>query len=235
MTTHSTSTIEASTAGEAALGSDASPMAGLSMPLVNAMETQRAIRRLHPDPVDDELILRCIELATKAPTGSNTQTWEWVVVRDPSVKAKLAGWNRLAWRFYGPLLGRLGGADRTSGMVSAGQWQARHFEEIPVIVIACLRGPRPLVPAVATASYYASIYPSVQNFLLACRALGLGAALTTMPIWRTRSVRRALGLPRSVRPCAAIPVGWPRGRYGPTTRKPVEEVVHLDRWSRHAA
>src|SRR5512139_1342411 len=71
-----------------------------SMPLEEAMRTQRAIRRLKPDPVDDALVLQLIELALKAPTGSNAQNWEFVVVRDPAVKAKLARFNRQAWSLY---------------------------------------------------------------------------------------------------------------------------------------
>src|ERR671933_538680 len=124
---------------------------GLDMPLREAMETQRAIRRLKPDPVDDEVIMRCIELALKAPTGSNAQNWEWIVVRDREVKANLARFYREAWTVYGT-----------------------------------------------------------------ARAQGLGAALTTLPLWSVTRARSALGLPYSVTPCAVIPVGWPRGRYGPT-------------------
>jgi len=105
-----------------------------------------------------------------------------------------------------------------------------HFEEIPVLVVACLRGIRPLWPPVAVISYYGSIYPSVQNLLLAARAAGLGAALITLPLWSPWLVRRALGLPWRVTPCAVVPLGWPMGRYGPTTRRPVGEVVHLDRY-----
>jgi nitroreductase len=115
-------------------------------------------------------------------------------------------------------------------IIKAVQWQADHFEEIPVIVIACLRGPRPWLPPVAATSYYGSIYPSVQNLLLAARAAGLGAALITLPLWSTFLARRALGLPWSVTPCAVVPLGWPTGRYGPTTRRPVGEIVHVDRY-----
>jgi len=203
------------------------------MPLREAMETQRAIRRLRPDPVDDEVILRCIEIALKAPTGSNSQNWEWIVVRDLEVKRRLARMNRQAWALYGTL-GRIrsSGNERMRKVIDAVQWQADHFEEIPVVVVACLRGPRlPFLP-IGQSSYYGSIYPAVQNFLLACRAEGLGAALTTLPLWSTTMARRILGLPFSVQPCAVIPVGWPRGRYGPTSRKPVEKVVHYDRWGR---
>jgi hypothetical protein len=77
---------------------------------------------------------------------------------------------------------------------------------------------------------YGSIYPSVQNLLLAARAAGLGAALTTLPLWSPWLVRQALRLWRRVPPCAVVPLGWPIGRYGVTTRRPVGEVVHLDRY-----
>ncbi|HEY3210916.1 MAG TPA: nitroreductase family protein [Actinomycetota bacterium] len=209
---------------------------GLDMPLREAMETQRAIRRLKPDPVDDKVILRCIDLALKAPTGGNAQNWEWIVVRDPEVKANLARLYRQAWRVYGGL-GRIrvGGNKRMMRVVDAVQWQVDHFEEVPVLVVPCLRGTLPrllsLTP-VGASSHFGSIYPAIQNFLLACRAEGLGAALTTLPVWSTTLARRALGLPWNVQPCAVIPVGWPRGRYGPTSRKPAEKVVHYDRWGK---
>ena len=203
----------------------------LDMPLREAMETQRAIRRLKPDPVPNDLLLRCIDLALKAPTGSNAQNWEWVVVRDRDVKARLARLYRPAWRVYGGV-GRFisRGNEKMRKVIDAVQWQVDHFEETPVVVVPCLRGPRfPLFPILAT-SHYGSIYPAIQNFLLACRANDLGAALTTLPLWSMTAARRALGLPFNVQPAAVIPVGWPRGKYGPTSRKPVEKVVHYDRW-----
>jgi len=201
------------------------------------MRTQRAIRRLKPDPVDDALVLKLIELALKAPTGSNAQNWEFIVVRDPQVKARLGALNRRAWNLYGGIGRRIARRKGDVGMgkiLDAVQWQADHFEEIPVIVIACLRGVIPPWPPMATASSYGSIYPSVQNLLLAARAAGLGAALITLPLWSKFLARRALGLPWSIHPCAVIPLGWPRGRYGPTTRRPVGEVVSLDRYGNRA-
>ena len=209
----------------------------LAMPLEDAMRTQRAIRRLKPDPVDDALVLHLIELALKAPTGSNAQNWEFVVVRDPAVKAKLGRLNRQAWRLYGGLgrwLVERRGDQRMGKILDAVQWQADHFEEIPVLVVACLRGSLPIWPPAATASLYGSIFPSVQNLLLAARAAGLGAALITLPLWSKVLARRALGLPWSVHPCAVVPLGWPQGRYGPTTRRPVEQVVSLDRYGNRA-
>ena len=171
----------------------------LSMPLEEAMRTQRAVRRLKPDPVDDALVLRLIELALKAPTGSNAQNWDFVMVKDRAVKERLGALNRGAFRIYGGLGRWMARNDpRMLRIIEAVQWQADHFADIPVVIVACLRG--------------------------------LGAALITLPLWSTFLARRALGLPWTVTPCAVVPLGWPRGRYGPTTRRPVGEVVHVDRY-----
>src|SRR5215510_14170643 len=121
----------------------------LDMPLEDAMSTQRAIRRLKPDPVDDALVLKLIELALKAPTGSNAQNWEFVVVRDAQVKAKLARFNRQAWNIYGSIGRRMAqrsGDEAMGRILDAVQWQADHFEEVPVVVVACLRGVIPPWP-----------------------------------------------------------------------------------------
>ena len=122
-------------------------------------------------------------------------------MRDPAVRAKLARLNRRAWNLYGGLGRRMYGRDeRMRKILDAVQWQADHFEEIPVIVVACLRGFIPAWPPVVTASVYGSIFPSVQNLLLAARAAGLGAALITLPLWSKWLARRALGLPWNVQP-----------------------------------
>lgn len=201
------------------------------MPLSEAMETQRAIRRLKADPVDDELVLRLIELAIRAPTGSNAQNWEFIVVRDPKVKKELARLNRKALRL-GRSIERWMARDnpRSRKILNAVQWQADHFEEVPVMVIACLKGLYIPFLHISAISYFGSIFPAVQNLLLAARAVNLGAALTTIPLWNLISVRRVLSLPWNVTPCAVIPLGWPLGHYGPTTRKAVQEVVSIDRF-----
>ena len=207
------------------------------MPLVKAMESQRSIRRLKPDPVDDDVLLRLIELALKAPSGGNRQNLEFVIVRDPGVKAKLGRLNRSAWNTYGRLWRFFAHNDeKTLRAMRAVDWQAEHYEDIPVFVVACLRwttygpivsGIRPPFPPFLASIYYGSVYPAVQNFLLAARAAGLGSGLTVMPLWSTFLAARALSLPPWVSPVAIMPVGWPRGRYGPTTRRPVGDVQHL--------
>ena len=205
----------------------------LTMPLVEAMETQRAVRRILPDPVDDDIVLRCIELGLKAPTGSNGQNWQFVVIKDRAVLASFAQRYRQAWKLYGGLGERVVGDDESMRKVLAAvRWQVEHFEESPVVVVPCLEGAQRFapVPAIAASSWYGSVYPSVQNVLLAARAMGLGASLITLPLWSVTLSRRTLGLPLTVQPICMIPMGWPRGRYGPTTRKPVGDVVHLDRF-----
>jgi nitroreductase len=204
---------------------------GLSMPLADAMRTQRAVRRLRAEPVDDETLLAVLELATRAPTGSNAQGWEFIAVRDPDVKHALARLNRQAFSIYRRRMkGKVRGDLKGARMLAAVSYQADHFEDSPVIVVACLHGhPGPI--RLSQGSFYASIYPAVQNLLLAARSLGLGATLTTLPLWSQTQARRTLGLPRGVTACAVIPLGWPqRGGYGPTTRRPVQEVLHLDHY-----
>jgi nitroreductase len=210
------------------------------MDLEEAMRTQRAIRRLKPDRVSDALILHLIELALKAPTGGNRQNCEFIVVRDRRVKGRLALLNRIAWSVYRPVWRWAAFDDpKTLRLIRAVHWQARHYEEIPVLIVACLRwslyGPLPSgvrlpLPPFLTNIFYGSIFPAVQNLLLAARVAGLGASLTVMPLWSTFLARRVLRLPPWVTPVAVIPVGWPRGRYGSTTRVPAEEVVHVDEY-----
>jgi len=218
-------------------------LAHLNMPLLDAMMTQRALRRVLPDPVDDAVVLKCIELAQRAPTGNDGQNWEFIVVKDRRIKEKLAKRYRQAWKLQSRVVIRRAIArdESMAKIARAVQWQIDHFTEIPVLVVACLRlsareGRLPFVrmPHAAESAYWGSIYPSVQNLLLAARAIGLGASLITLPLWSRTSARRTLGLPPSVSPCCIVTLGWPRGRYGPTTRKPVGEVTHLDAYGHRA-
>jgi len=162
------------------------------------------------------------------------------VVRDQRIKARLARLNRVGWSLYGPIWRFFARRDeKTLRMIDAVQWEADHYEEIPVLVVACLRwttygpivsGIRLPFPPFMAGIYYGSVFPAVQNFLLAARAAGLGSSLTVAPLWSTFLAARALDLPPWVSPIAVLPLGWPRGRYGPTTRKPVGDIVHLDRY-----
>lgn len=213
----------------------ADALAHLGMPMDEAMRTQRAVRRLHLDPVPHEVLLPLLELSLKAPTSSNSQDWHYIVVESPDQKARLAKLYRRLFRVFNRMAERQAkGDEKELRAIRPGQWQAEHFEQLPVFVIPCYRRSaqhRPVGrPQIAVSSFYGSVYPAVQNLLLACRAVGLGASLQTLPIWWVPSVRRILGLPRSIVPVCIIPIGWARGRYGPTTRPEIGEVVHLDRF-----
>lgn len=210
-------------------------LARLGMPLEDAMRTQRAVRRLHLEPVSHEILVPLLELALKAPTSSNSQDWCFMIVEDRAQKAALARtWRRL-FRIIRPIEDRQNAGDPAAQRSSRpGRWQAEHFEDLPVFVVACYRRGlkhRPIGrPQIAVSSFYGSTYPAVQNLLLACRAVGLGASLQTLPIWNIRRTRRILGLPREMNPVCIIPIGWAKGRYGPTTRPPIGDVVHVDRY-----
>jgi nitroreductase len=206
-----------------------------AMPFLDAAVTQRAVRRVLFDPVDERIVVRLIELALEAPTGSNGQNWQFVVVTDRSVKERLGAQYRRSWSFYGGLGKRFRGGDpQTARILRSVQWQVDNFADIPVHVVCCLgagsKVPFLPNPPMVNSSHYGSVYPSVQNLLLGARAVGLGGSLITLPLWSQLVARRILGLPMSVEACCVVPLGWAKGRYGPKDRKPVAEVVHFNRY-----
>jgi len=206
------------------------------MGLFEAMYSCRAMRRLDTKAVPEALLVKLIEAANQAPSGSNMQNGRWIVVRDPAVRRKLADLNRVGVEAYvGPQSGRAGSlphqsAEKRQRMLDAVLWQMEHMHEIPALVIACLDFGQK-VDAATAARGGGSIWPGVQNLLLAARALGLGAAPTTLALGDRAAVAEALNLPESMVAYCLIPVGYPLGRFGPVTRKPVEEIMRWDRWS----
>jgi nitroreductase len=205
--------------------------ANFDMSLHEAICTQRAMRRITDEPIDDALILKLIEYGTHAPNAGNEQRWEFIVVRDPELKAKIAAQNSFMWKLArGAEIKKekqFAGRAKTN---AAMEWSVEHFAEYPAMIVACHRGPGVGWPRILVASTYASIVPAVQNILLAARAANLAGNLTTMPLWNTRKSRRLLGLPRDVTPSLLITLGRPAGKYGPSQRKPVGDVVSLDHY-----
>ncbi len=205
------------------------------MGVFDAIYHTRAMRRLKPDPVPEELLVKLIDAANQAPSGSNAQNGRWIVVRDKEAKAKLAVLNktavdRYAQSFNADMPGQ--DPDARRRILASVQWQADHLAEIPALVIACLEfGSPPPDRFAAGAGSGGSIWPGVQNLLLAARALGLGAAPTTLGLSNRDAAREALGLPDTIEPFCLIPVGWPMGKFGPVTRRPIEEIMRWDRWS----
>jgi len=201
--------------------------------LFEAMYTQKAIRRLKPDLVPDELITKLIEAATKAPSGGDRQPWAFIVIRDAGSRKKIGAWYKDAWdKSYGqiPPDTRSQMQGRMKRVFSSAEHLALHLAEAPVLILACLTAMPALAPSIATSSHYGSIFPAVQNLLLAARGLGLGASLTTLHKLHEDELKRLLGIPEHVETVALVPIGYPVGKYGPTKRRPVDEVLHNERW-----
>lgn len=201
--------------------------------LFEVMYTCRAMRRIKPDPVPEELLVKLVESGNQAPTGSNVQNVRWLIVRDAETKRQLAEENRKHITAYMA-------ADRVEElphqskakrdrMREAVIWQMEHMHEIPALVIGCLEFDEPQGEA-ARAGGGGYVWPAVQNVLLAARALGLGATPTTLALRDRDRVKAILGLPETVEAYCLLPVGYPMGNFGPVTRLPVEETLHWDRW-----
>lgn len=198
--------------------------------LFEIIGTTRSMRRLKPDPVPSELIQKILEAGVCAPSGGNMQRWRFLVIKDVGVKQTIGAYYKRAWdEQVGPRY-RAGepapgiDRDRFHRMLAAAEHLAAHIHKAPVWIVPCLPG---AMPARTAGS---SIYPAAQNMLLAARALGLGATLTTLYLAFENEVEAALGLPADWHSYAIIPIGYPLGRFGPVRRVPLAEVVFEDRW-----
>lgn len=206
-----------------------------------AMSTLRAVRRLRPDPVPDDVLRRVLEAASWAPTGGNVQPWRVIAVRDAAAKQRLGALYAERWRAYATQhMAQLGDApqalrESTRRMLSAGDHLAEHFPETPVVLVFCFDPRRMAItdaaqPRVSVVGG-ASIYTAVQNALLACRAEGLGCVLTTLLCECEPEVRALLEIPPAWGTAAAVPIGYPLRRgHGPLSRRPVEKLAFADRW-----
>lgn len=231
---------------------------GEDAPIFEVLRTTRAIRRLEPRPVERDLLLKIVEAGTWGPSGGNAQDASYVIVDDHDVIARLAPVFRRAATYYTGMKGAPNHEQGESWprIVDAIKYQATNFEQVPALIVvgfttkptqarmdkkAMLRGafalgPRRGLRLIANMPKFlgrgeaACVYPGVQNMLLAARALGLGATMTTWHLWFEQEVKEILGLPKDVHTFALLPVGYPKGRLGPVSRRPVEEFVHWNRW-----
>lgn len=188
--------------------------------------TQRAMRRLKPDDVSDDDLWKILRTALMAPSGGNRQGWNFVVVRDAEKKRRIGEWYLEAWdRAYGPARDAMLANEGSAKMFRSADHLARHIAEVPVLIFATLRKEQ-----FSGSERGASIYPAVQNLMLAARAIGLGTTLTTLHKLHEEDVKRLLGIPDDIETMAMIPVGWPRGKFGPPNRLPAEKVVYWESW-----
>lgn len=199
--------------------------------LFDAMYSQRAVRYFSNQPVPDEVVERLLEAASKAPSGANRQPWRFLVIRDPETRKVIADYYLKAWTAaYGETdtpKGQLARSVRTSA-----DYMANHLADVPVLVLACIEHDG----SASTMSRGGSIYPAVQNFLLAARALGLGSVLTSLHKRYEDEIKSLLSIPENVETATLLPLGYPaEGQsYGSTRRAPVSEITYWEKWGAHA-
>ena len=190
--------------------------------LFEAIDTQRGIRYFRPDVVPEALITRLLQAAIKAPTGGVNQDWSFIVIRDQETRRRIGDMYRAGSNF-------VISPDMTAQqrrVYRAAQHLEYHMEDVPVLILACIQADP------GTTDWGSSIYPAVQNILLAARGLGLGSVLTTRQSRFELEIKQLLGIPEDVVPAALLPIGFPGegARYGPTRRRPLGEVAFNDRW-----
>lgn len=197
------------------------------MEFFEAVTTLRAMRRLHSDPVPDEDLLKILDTAIRAPSGGNTQPWNFVVIKDQAAKNRISEWYLDAWKkTYGPARDAMRADPRMAKTYNSADHLANHLAEVPVMILVTTRKDNVRVGAIGGAS----IYPAVQNLMLAARALGYGTTLTTLHKLHDGEVKELLGIPEEHETMALIPLGKPKGKFGLPARSPVEKVVHWERW-----
>jgi len=217
------------------------------MGLFDAIYTARALRRFKPDPVPDEVLTKILDAAIRAPSGSNQQTWLFVVVKDAEQRRKIGEIYQRGGRIMRQLYTNRTRPPHMSEeaydkLLASSTYLIDHMADAPVLLVACLKqaqpsAPPPNLPPEARVAMRAmtrgagsSIYPAVQNIILACRAFGLGTVLTTVHMYFEDEFKAVLGLPPEVQTYALMPIGYPRGKFGPVMRRPVGEVAVRDRY-----
>ena len=197
--------------------------------LLEAMATTPAMRRLRPDPVPLPVLASVVEMATMAPSGEDRQPWRFVVVTDGTLVAELGRLYAGTFEVVEPMVRDL----LPPAMHRSVAHLAAAFGSCPaVIVVGGVDAPPAEAPSVLHATWYGSLFPAVQNVLLAARAHGLGTTLTTLLVARQDEVRSLLAIPGDVTLVAAVPVGYPEGRFARPVRRPVAEVASLDRFTK---
>lgn len=211
------------------------------MDLYDGLMTTRAMRRFSDAPVSTDDVERVLRAAQQGPSGGNIQPWQFVVVSDPGERAWLGElYGRAYARYEAALLAGMGEFRSEDDRIAwertlrASRHLAAHLGEVPVLVLVCMPDISMTVSdddgEMDVGTPYASVYPAVQNLLLAARSLGLGGAITTVHRIHHDQVRDHFGIPDTQQVVALVPLGHPTGRFGVAPRRPVERVTHWDRW-----
>jgi len=204
-------------------------MADLS--LHEAMYTLRAMRRLKPDPVSPDDLRYLVHAATMAPTATNAQPWAFLIVTDSATRSAVAEVYREIGRrlIRDDALASSKLSERAARVYRNAMVLVEGMAEVPAQIVVATRGRHP-IDATQASAFYGSIYPAVQNLMLAARSRGLGTTLTTLHKAREHDIKAILGIPHDYETIALIPVGYPRGRWGRPLRRPSREVTHWNHW-----
>jgi nitroreductase len=198
------------------------------MTVLEGISSLRSVRKFEPDPIPDDKLRIILESASKAASGSNTQPWEFVVVRDAKMKARLKEPMLRTW--LERLAGGIGMSQGMRDVYDEATQMLRNTEKVPVIIYCCLDLDR---VGKSEEVRYASIYPAVQNLMLAAHALGLATCLTahgSTPARGEPEVKKILGVPDQVKIACLVYLGYPAVRLGPPKRRPLEKFTHYDHW-----
>ena len=212
------------------------------MELFEAMHTTRAIRRYTDEPVTDEEILTCIRAAVQAPNGGNMQPWQFLVVTDPETRRAIGEVYLRAYNRYEPAALAVLAPTRTDEEAAArarnyrsARYLAEHIGAAPAMVLVLMPnvpwGLRDAEGEMDIGPLTGSVYPAVQNLMLAARGLGIGATLTTVFRIYQDEVRKLCGIPDRYEVMALVPLGRPRGKFGVAPRRPAEQVTHWNRFA----
>ncbi len=197
------------------------------MDVFEAMSTNRAMRYLKPDPVDDDLIEQIVTAGTWAPSPGNSQGRDFVVVRDQAKKAAIGDAIEAVMAHRVAAMER---PDRTHRLMLDGtEHLVRTLKTCPVLILVCGKTVYPY-ESPRESFVWSSIYPAAQNLIVAARALGLGTVFTTFQGTAEPVIRQTLGIPDDVHIGCLIPVGWPDRKFGPLKRVGYDKVVHIDGW-----
>jgi nitroreductase len=196
--------------------------------LLDGINSLRSVRKFKTDPIPDDKLRIILKSASKAASGSNTQPWEFVVARDTKLKTRLKEPMLRIW--LERVAGASGMSARMRDVYDEATEMLRNTEKVPVIIYCCVDFNR---VGKSEEVRYASIYPAVQNLMLAAHSLGLATCLTVHGSTPTRGepeVKKILGIPEHVKIACLVYLGYPAVRLGPPRRKPIEKFVHYDRW-----
>ena len=201
-----------------------------------AIYTQRAIRYWEEKPVPRALLEQVIEAASKAPSGSNTQPWIFVVIDDRAKLDEIAALMRGFFEAAEPIRNLISAGEKSEDkserlMLKGAKQFFTKLERAPAIIIPCLYQVASPTPDPASLLAGSSIYMAVQNLMLSARALGLGTLMTTAHAMIEPNLREMLSLPDDAHPVALIPIGFAGANFGPTNRKDVDEVLRWNGWS----